>query len=226
MRPPSARFERVRQAVDIKSPLADPLEHALYEYLTTRAPSDAGDAYDLFADSDNRAVLEAFLLAGGNAALIERVIGVKAAVTEAYRHLFFDESNFRNRLEIFRYVADFQGSPHAKEVLRTAVNSGLDYLLWAYGRGEVQIDARQVIRHTMAEAYYRGMAHRGNSVTSQVAKEAHKWWGSAVRNAELLEKIDPRAEKQAFEEIRIQLEKFDDTYKADEAPVDVTEILH
>ena len=226
MLPPSARYEQVRRAVASQKPPSDPLEFALYEHLTAGVQSDSSEAYDLFSDSDNRAVLEAFLLAGANAALVERVIGVKTGVTEAYRHLFFDESQFRNRLEVFRYVADFNGSPHAREVLRTAVNAGLDYLLWAYGKGEVQIDTRQVIRHTMAEAYYRGMAHRGNSVTSQIAKEAHKWWGSAVRNAELLEKIDPRAEKQAFEEIRIQLEKVDDTYKADSAPVDVTEILH
>lgn len=228
MRLPSARYERLLNAIEDGVTISDPTEAALARHLAAKKParSDAGDAYDIFQEPEHRAVLEAFLLAEANPALIERVLGITAGVTEAYRLLFFDQTVFRNKLEVLGYVADYDGSTHAREVLRAAVTVGLDYLLWAYGKAEVQIDSRMVIRHTMAEAYYRGLAHRGNSLTSGVTKEAHRWWATAVKNAELLERIDPRAEKQAFEEIRIQLEKVDDTYKADESPVDVTEILH
>lgn len=211
-----------------KNPPSDPIEAKLYVFLSRqdRTRNEVTDAYDIFEEAEHRSAMEAFLLAGATSDLIFRVLRIPTAVTQAYQALFFDQTVFRNKLEILAYAADFDGSNHAREVLRAAVTVGLDYLLWVYGSAEVQVDARQVIRQTMAEAYYRGMAHRGNSLTSTVTKEAHRWWSTAVKNAELLERIDPRAEKQAFEEIRIQLEKVDDTYAADEAPVDVTEILH
>lgn len=228
MKSPDARYVRIHKAVVAAKAPTDPLDLALYNHLTAGnvARSDVGDAYDLYSDAEHRAAVEAFLLAGATPATIERVLSIPQTVTEMYRHIFFDQTVFRNKLEVLAYAADFDGSTYAREVLKAAVTVGLEYLLWVYGSPDVQVDARQVIRHTMAEAYYRGMAHRGNSLTSGVSKEAHRWWSTAVKNAELLERIDPRAEKQAFEEIRIQLEKCDDTYTADAAPVDVTEILH
>lgn len=225
---PAYLYAAAEDAVDAKTPPTEPKQLALYTYLTTKQSgrSDMGDAYDLFMAPDHRAALEAFILTGASPALIERVLQIPTSVTETYKAYFFDSTVFRNKLEVMEYAAQFDGSSHAREVLRAAVTVGLEYLLWVYGSPEVQVDARQVIRHTMAEAYYRGMAHRGNSLTSGVTKEAHRWWATAVKNAELLERIDPRAEKQAFEEIRIQLEKADDTYTVDTAPVDVADILH
>lgn len=228
MRDPSHRYRAVQKALTARNVPDGILEEELYKHLKdkTGAQCTAGDALEIYQEEEHRAVLEAFLLAGAGPELIEKVLSVPTAVTAAYKHLFFDQSVFKNRLETLGYAADFEGSTHAREVLKAALTVGMDYLLWVYGRAEVQVDARDVIRHTMAEAYYRGMAHRGNSITSGVSKEAHRWWATAVRNAELLEKIDPRAERQAFEEIRIQLEKYDDTYSPESAPVDPSEIMH
>lgn len=227
MRTPDARYVRVKELVSEGKLPSDDIEAALYRHLTEKGVrNDAGDAYDIYMESEHRAVLEAFLIAGSTSSLIEKVLQIPSSTTAAYQHLFFDQSSFRNRLELLGYATEFDGSNHAREVLRASVTVGLEYLLWVYGGANVQVDSRQVIRHTMAEAYYRGMAHRGNSITSGVAKESQKWWATAVRNAELLEKIDPRAEKQAFEEIRIQLEKHDDTFTPDDAPVDPADIMH
>jgi len=229
MRTPSARFDEVKQAVKAGIPPADPRALALYSHLRKdpAALPEVVEAYDLYRNDTHRVAMDGFILAGATAPLIERVLGVKQPVAEAYMYLFTDVTAFRNKLELLSYATNYgTGDAHGREIIRAAVNVGIDYLLWVYGRPDIQVDARHVIRHTMAEAYYRGMAHRGNSVTSDIAREAHRWWGTAVKNAELLEKIDPRAEKQAFEEIRIQLEKVDDTYTVETAPVDPSDILH
>lgn len=224
---PASRYRDVLQAVNAGIAPADPLARELFDLLTGGQVRDAvAEAYDLHQVEAHRSVLDAFLVASATPQLIETVLGVKAEVIGAYTYLFFDKSVFRNRLELLSYAASYPGESHAQELIRAAVNVGLEYLLWAYGRGDVQVDARTIIRHTMAEAYYRGMAHRGNALTSGITRESHKWWATAVKNAELLERIDPRAEKHAFEEIRIQLEKADTTYTTETAPVPVTDILH
>lgn len=225
---PNHRYHAVKRAIKATTPPVDPEELALYNVILQKTTdrTDVSDAYDLYLETEHQAAVEAFLLAGATPSIIHNTLQIPVPVVEAYVKLFFDTIVFRNKLEALAYASNFEGSAHAAEVLRAAVTVGLEYLLWVYGSAEVQVDARQVIRQTMAESYYRGMAHRGNSLTSGVSKEAHRWWATAVKNAELLERIDPRAEKQAFEEIRIQLEKVDDTYSADAAPVDVSEILH
>lgn len=226
-RDPSARYHEVLRSVESGIPPTDLLMQELFSHLNGQTVrGEVVDAADLYADENHRSVLDAFILADSSPQVIEAVLGIKAAVVDVYRYLFMDKSVFRNRLELLSYAASYPGNTHSQEILRAAVNVGQDYLLWAYGRGNVHVDARTIIRHTMAEAYYRGMAHRGNSVTSAITKESHKWWSTAVKNAELLERIDPRAEKQAFEEIRIQLEKADTTYTTETSPVPVTEILH
>jgi hypothetical protein len=70
------------------------------------------------------------------------------------------------------------------------------------------------------------MAHKGNALTSNMAKEAQKWWATAIRNAEILERIDPHTERAAAEELRIALEGRDETLKAEQSPVPVQNILH
>ena len=224
----SARFSEVLQAVKASLPPTDPRALSLYQHLRgeTADLPEVVEAYDLYRDATHRATMDAFVLAGAMPALVEKVLAVKAPVTEAYCFLFMDTTRFRNRLEMLSYASTYAGDAQSRETIRAAVTVGIDYLLWVYGSPDLQVDARQVIRHTMAESYYRGLVHRGNSLTSDIAREAHRWWGTAVKNAELLERIDPRAEKQAFEEIRIQLEKVDDTYTTETAPVDPSEILH
>jgi hypothetical protein len=204
------------------------LDAALYDLMLTGVCEDDSvkDAYDLYRVAEHRTAMDAFSIAGATPEMVKHALAIDPKVTEAYRELFMDCRRFRNKLERISYAKDYPADAYGKEMVRAAVTAGLDYLLWAYGASDSQIDARSVIRQTMAEAYYRGMAHRGQSISSPSAKEAHKWWGTAVKNAELLERVDPRAEKQALEEIRIALERRDDTIVASDAPVPLNEILH
>jgi hypothetical protein len=225
---PRHRFEEILAAArDKTTPPVDELELALYGMISGTGTTDkwAEYAYSLYLNIQHRSVLDAFFLAGADTATISRVLAIPEIVLVAYEYLFFDVSTFRNRLERISYASNFEGDPFAAELLKTGVMVGVDYLVWTYG-GAAQIDTRVVVRHTMTDSYFRGMAHKGNSLTSSVSKEAQKWWTTAVRNAEILEKMDPQASKQAYEELKIALEGVDGTTSVEKSPVPVEDILH
>jgi hypothetical protein len=183
-------------------------------------------AADLYENADHRPVVDAFFLARTAMDEISRVLSIPPAVLEVYRYLFMDMSVFRNKLEVISYARDYEGSPYGKELVHTAVSVGPTYLRWAYGDGGGELDTRFVIRKTMIDAYFRGLAHKGNALSSNTAKEALKWWSTAIRNAESLEKIDPHTTKEAVDELRMALEAKDDTLKPEQAPVPISDILH
>lgn len=225
---PRHRFESVLQAVKTSSPApAGELEAALYGLMTKTGAVDpwAEYAYDLYLNTQHRAVVDAFILAGANREAVSKALHIPVLVLLAYEYLFFDTSTFRNRLEKITYASNYQGDPFAAELLKTGVMVGPDYLLWTYG-GADNIETRTIVRHTMIDSFFRGMSHKGNSLTSGVAKESQKWWATAIKNAEILEKMDPQATKQAYEELRIALEGADETIPVEKAPVSLEDILH
>jgi len=224
---PRHRFNAVLVEIRAATPPAGGFELELYTAMTNKAAprTDTTYAYDLFADDDHRPVLDAFLLSGATLDVITAVLFIPIPVLQIYEYLFFDRTSFRNRLEKISYASTYVGSAFAKELLKTGIMVGVDYLIWTYG-GKEDVDTRLVVRHTMVDAYYRGMAHKGNSLTSGVSKESQKWWGTAIKNAEILEKMDPRTTKQAIEELRIALETTDETTPVEQSPVSLEDILH
>lgn len=224
---PTHRYMTVRDLVANQSPPpADMVMASLY-MLLTGAPStpDVSYAWDLFQESDHRAQLDAFLLAKAPLDLVSRVLGIPLPVMEAYSYLFLDMGALRNRLEVLSYAAAYDGPASAKELIKTALTIGLEYLLWTHGVSP-ELEPRTVVRRTMVDAFYRGMAHKGNSLATNITKEAHRWWSLAIRNAEILEKLDPRATRDAYESLRIALESRDDTVPAALAPVPVSDMMH
>jgi len=224
---PRHRFESVLTAAKTPVPPQGELELALYGLMTKTGTPDpwAEYAYDLYLDSHHRAVMDAFILAGADKASVSKVLGIPPLALLAYEYLFFDVTTFRNRLEKISYASNYAGDAFAAELLKTGVMVGPDYLLWTYGGAE-SVETRSVVRHTMIDAFFRGMSHKGNSLTSGVAKESQKWWATAIRNAEILEKMDPQASKQAYEELRIALEGTDETLPVEKSPVPLDDIMH
>jgi len=225
---PRHRFEAVLATV--KVPASSPegeLEQALYAIITRSGPVNqtVEYAYDLYLNIQHRAIIDAFILADADRPAVSKVLTIPVSVLMAYEYLFFDMATFRNRLEKISYASNYEGDAFAAELLKTGVMVGADYLLWTYG-GREAVDTRVVVRHTMIDAFFRGMSHKGNSLTSGVAKEAQKWWATAIRNAEILEKMDPQASKQAYEELRIALEGVDETTPVEKSPVPLDDILH
>lgn len=225
---PRHRYETVSAAcAAAETPSDDPLEAALYAVLKKEpgANDEVQYAYELFANEEHHSILDAFLLAGASFDIVSRVLGVPINVLQTYQHLFFDTQFFRNKLERISYATQYPGDAYAKELMRTGVMVGADFLIWTFG-GREEIDTRQVVRHTMVDSFYRGMAHRGNSLTSGVTREAQKWWSTAIRNAEILEKMDPRSSQDAANELRIALKGTDETISVEKSPVPIEDILH
>ena len=198
----------------------------LYELLSGRtASAPTTYAWDLYENPNHRVVVDAFMLATTDFDVISKALGIPVDVLSAYAYLFLDTKALRNRLELLSFVAAYDGDAPAKELVKTAVTVGLEYLLWLHGVAP-ELDPRTVVRRTMVDSFYRGMAHRGNALTTATAKEAQKWWATAIRNAQLLEQIDPRATRAAYDELRIALEGKDDTLSPEKAPVPVDQMLH
>lgn len=225
---PRHRFEAVLKAVKTASPAPEgELEQALFTQVSGKGVTNATVeyAYDLYLNTQHRSVIDAFILSDAERPTVATVLAIPLSTLMAYEYLFFDPSSFRNRLEKISYASNYDGDAYAAELLKTGVMVGPQYLLWTYG-GREQIDTRDVVRHTMIDSFFRGMSHKGNSLTSGVARESQKWWATAIRNAEILEKMDPQASKQAYEELRIALEGVDETTPVDKAPVALDAILH
>lgn len=225
---PDHRWRTVQQAVDRDGDVpADPISAELVALLSGGAASDTVQhAYDLYADEEHRAVVDAFLLARCALQEVATLLSIDIPVLETYQHLFMDMLVFRNRLEIISYAARYDGNPYGKELVKTAVMVGVDYLRWTYGDTDQEFEPRDIVRRTMVDSYFRGMAHKGNALTTNVAKEAHKWWQTAVKNAELSERLSPSTSRRAVEELRIALTKRDDTVPAEQFEVPVADILH
>ncbi len=227
---PDHRFQDVLAAVNASANV--PTESrmaALFARLDN--PSGVVDenvdyAYELHSEEEHRAIVDAFLLSKCEVAEISALLDIDAGVLETYAYLFMDMTVFRNRLEIISYAARYNSSEYGKEMVRTAVHVGADYLYWTYGKTRADFDPRYVIQKTMMDSFFRGMAHKGNALTTGVAKESHKWWGTAVKNAELMERLNPTTAKQAVEELRIALGQKDDTVSADNFEVPLDQILH
>jgi hypothetical protein len=227
---PQHRYLAAQAAVDAASaaPEGDAAVQALFTLLGTGVCEDAAVTYalDLFRVDDHRSALDAFLLAQVSDDIAASTLSIAPNIVAMYRHLFMDTTVFRNKLELMTYARNYTGNAYGVELVRTAVTVGLEYLLWAFGKSGDSLDNRAVVRQTMVDSFFRGMAHKGNPITSATAKEAQKWWATAIRNAQILETIDPRTSRNAYEELRMALEKTDDTKTVEQAPVPLVEILH
>jgi hypothetical protein len=225
---PRHRYEVTDQAVKqrLETP-AQPRMAALYMLLAGQPCPDSAVEYahDIYAVVRHRETLDAFLLARTPIEKIVSCLEINFEVITTYADLFMDMQVFRNRLELMTYVQDYDGTDEGKELASAGVRVGHDYLLWALGSSQ-EVDPRVVVRRTMADAYFRGMAHKGNSLTSLVAKEALRWSTTAIRNAQVIEQLDPRGSKEGFEELRLTLVGVDETRPALSSPVPVGEILH
>jgi len=226
--PPDHRYRVVLAALQAETPPSDARMASLYALLDDSpcAHPEVEYAYELHQEEEHRAILDAFLLANCPLSEVAALLEIETPVIETYLFLFMDVAVFRNRLERVSYAANYESSSYGKEIVKTAVQVGADYLYWAYGKPRDDLDPRTIINRTMVDSFYRGLAHRGNGLTTGVAKEAQKWWATAIRNAELSERLNPSTAKQALDELRIALREEDDTVPADAFDVPVSEILH
>ncbi len=149
-------------------------------------------AHEIYASVLEREILQAFIFARAPGDVIEKWLGIPEEVTEAYQHLFFDVDIFRDRLDALSWIHEYEqeqmGSTHGVQLLHVAFAEGVDKLAFLYGRGEADVDPEKVQRVAMTEAYHRGRAHRGASVSSKEATAAHAFLNTAVKIAQTIGK--------------------------------------
>lgn len=223
-RDPAHRYRVVKSAISAPT---HAVEAALYEH--RRSPGariPASYAEEIYLDAYEREVMQAWIASGADDAYIEQVLEVPAAVTQAYRHLFFDMGVFRDRLDLLSWVRAYQQAPEASKegaaLLQMAVMRGPTVLAWIYGKGAVDVDTTEVLKHAMADAFFRGQSSREYALSSKEASAAQALMSNAVKIASVLDKKKPSD----VNALALKLKYREMTTTANHAQQDGEELLH
>ena len=193
-RPPNPyhRVLRVKHAIARSSSTAlDSLERALYLHVTGDEPNAVlGVAHAIYASEYQREIMQAWVFANTDNETLEKLLQIPGAVSDAYRHLFFDASVLTHMLSRWEWVNTYEGTPRGKELLVDAANGGVAALAWRFGFEHAQVSPKNVIRQAMADAFYRGKSGRNAGLRSPEAAVAHAHMQTAIKAASLLTRDD------------------------------------
>jgi hypothetical protein len=184
-------------------------------------------AIDVFLEPYQRTVMDALLLGRGSIEDIHEGTEIPHNVIAAYSDYLFDQTVFRNNLDRITWVQDNEKylDQRQLQLLQSALTVGAQYLIWMItGRGK--FSPAEVLRHTMNDAMFRGMAHRNAPLDSPVAKEALQWIRIAHNLAKSLHQIDPEDAKEAEKQLRMALTYEDTTVNAQTSGLSPEDILH
>ena len=228
MRQPNHRALEAEAIVAQMAPASSDAMVVALTLLLGGAPCPVADveyARDLWEEKEHRAALDAFLLARVALPQIAEVLEISIDTVAAYAHLYMDVTVFRNKLERRSYAMRYGDDKYASELVRTAVVAGAEYLLWTFDEKHDTLEPATVVRRAMVDGYFRGLAHRGNGITTDVTREAHRWMQFGVSNAQSLEKLDPRTARSAHEELSIAIKGRELTISVGAGPVAPEDVL-
>ena len=180
-----------------------------------------------FLDPYQRAVMDALCLGRATIEDIHEATEIPLKAAAAYQDYIFDQSVFDDGLDRITWVRGLQQhlEPDELQLLQAAITVGVRYLTWLLtGRGK--FTPSEVLRHSMNDAMFRGLAHRNAQVNSDVAKEAHQWIRTAERLAKTLHAIDPQDEEEAAKQLRIALTYDDTTVNEETSGIMPDQIVH
>jgi len=182
-------------------------------------------AYGIFCTPEIRAVLEAFLIASNNNAYVGDAITMPAEEVNVYRELFFDTATFRTDLELIVFLQGISEENPSKALYKIAFHQGLGALRWHFCRDKGQVSPEVVMRSVMTDSYYRSLEHRGQQVTSRVAKEASRLARTAMDCARVL--LTDQTGNTDAEDLRIKFEQARKNRTIEQLQqVNPSEILH
>jgi len=161
--------------------------------------------YGIFCTPEIRSVLEAFLIASDDNAQICDALAMPAEEIDIYRTLFFDTSTFRTDLELIIFLQGISNEEDYKKLYKIAFHQGLGALRWHFCRNKGQVAPETVVRSIMTDSYYRSLEHRGQAVTSKVAKEASRLARTAMDCARVL--LTDNGGNTDAEDLRIRFEQ-------------------
>lgn len=154
----------------------DPWEDALARGLSgdVDIPQELAEALSLYADVEHRSIIEALLLCGATENDVKECLGVELAVTKAYKHLIFDSSVFKTRLDSMRYVSNLEDGNH-KHLAQRGMAEGLEFLKLKFGGGAYNVSALAMLQKQLNKAYEMMCAVEPANADADFAKEVRQW---------------------------------------------------
>lgn len=188
-REPDARYYAALRALECPE---HPIEGSLWQAVRQiGTPSEAVlRAAEVYEDGFEREMLQAWIVAGASDAEVERRLLIMSETVKAFRHLCFDMSVFRDRLELLRWVRQYNGSDDGRLYLQTAVLHGVEPLAWLCGL-DASVDPQRVMQGVMSDSFFRGLSHRTATVASKEAAAAHAFQKTALSTAQALMRRGP-----------------------------------
>lgn len=129
----------------------------------------------VFKTDSIRAILEAFMIASKNDFAIAEAISMPPEEVSMYRELFFDTAVFKTELETMVFMQEIPEDHPYKAYYRIAYHQGLGALQWHFCRNKGVVEAQDVVKTIMTDAYFRSLEHRGQPITGKLAREASKY---------------------------------------------------
>lgn len=226
--PPNHRALRIagqvarREAASHDHPFDSALYHAL---LNGDCPiSIVEEAAQWHADDGMRHLLDALYVGKCPPKEIAAGLDLDVAVLGPYEHLFFDRTVFRHALDVMRYSQEVEtpaDMPVVREYYEVAVRQGPQFLINRFRIGARPVpDPKAMLDIIAHDQMDRFLSHRGQTITSDTAREAFKWGQAAVSTAgALLNEAGKKGSKDAFQKLKILLQVNDQTATMEEAGI-------
>jgi hypothetical protein len=232
---PDRRWKRLKYALaqkDADSIRNDSWLYGVYEVAVGSKTDDNIQAALDLGDSDyHRDCIMAFLLSRSPVQEISGCLEISASILEIFEKLFCDKSEMRNKLDHILFAREYQKNV-AQEEGRWLIDTGLTggptvlqdrFLL---GHEELNIDVRSVSRRMINTAYTIGMVARGNSLTSEVSKQALRWFDSVTKLLSAHEKLRMEEIEENIDDAVIAIKQQQLTHTPEELKILPENIMH
>ena len=232
---PDQRWRRLQYALSKRNPatlLDDLWLYGVYE-VAAEEKFDESIIYaiDLGNSEYHRDCIMAFLFSRASLDEISKCLEIPFDILDVFEKLFFDRSSIRNKLDHILYAREYQkniAQEEGKWLIDTGLSSGPIVLQdrFLLGHEELTIDPRSVSRKMINTAYTIGMVARGNSLTSEVSKQALKWFDSVTKLLAAHEKLRMEEIDENIDDAVIAIKQHQLTHTLEELKLLPENIVH
>lgn len=182
-------------------------------------------AIEIYGDQFERERLQPWFMAGAETADIAERTGLHPDTLDAYRHLCFNITLFRDLLEKQRWVANYEARRSSTRegalYLQKALFHGVEAVAHVMGAPS-RLDPGHVLDQVMRDTFFRGLAMRDAKLTGAEATAAHGLLKTAIGLATEAAKTKPPG----VNDILIRIKNRDLTQPATVVETSAGEILH
>ncbi len=187
---PNHRWKAVQAALLDGAIPTDSLVRRVYNVMSGKeTDNNIMYAVNLIEEQPDRDAIVAYLLSGATTEEISKSLWIHpVGVVDIFSELWLDTSVFRDKLEHLRYSEYYldhvcpKDDERNQSLIRQGISQGpkaLD-LWWKRARDTVTIERGDLTDTILRIAFVNAMAAKEVSVTSPVAREAHKWVKTAL----------------------------------------------